>query len=356
METWLEFNFHDRAAMRVSRAAPTAPQLEDIFEGFLDSGLKNHDLTVVGEYEQLVQPSHSEHELRFTDDSLLIASTGVQVTRRDGRFEVRGTRELLTSVLPLVDCLMTAKGAPMIHAATIDLGGRGIFLPAAGGVGKTSTVAKLMRHSGAGFLGDDWGFLSSDGDLLGFPKPMFVKPHHRPIYPHLFQAKRKPLIPKKFSKSIGKMTTLVHPFVTKYPRVAGVTRRWSPEHIMVTPQEAFPGMRMATSAPLTLAIFVERYDGDVALLEERSSSWMASRALGNFHAELASHSRDLLTALATSGVMPIERFFAEKSEILNKALFEKPNFLLRVPGKFSADHASDVIVEHVFHALELVGE
>ena len=47
-----------------------------------------------------------------------------------------------------------ARSAPT--AATVSIDGDGVALPAAGGVGKTSTIAKLMRCPGVGFMGDDY--------------------------------------------------------------------------------------------------------------------------------------------------------------------------------------------------------
>jgi hypothetical protein len=224
-------------------------------------------------------------------------------------------------------------------------------MPAWGGVGKTSTVAKLLRVDGVGFMGDDWAFMAGDGRLLGYAKPMFIKPHHRPIYPHLFNRRRKPLVPSMLSKPIAELTTLGHPLVTQYPRVAALSRRWSPEHMMVSPQVALPNATISTAAPLAAAVFVERYDGSEASLEEKDTSWMVSRLIGNFNDELPRHSRDLIAALAATGMMPVERFFADKAAVLARSLNGKPAFLVRVPAAFSADRASDVIVERLLDVL-----
>lgn len=185
----------------------------------------------------------------------------------------------------------------------------------------------------------------------GYAKPMFIKPHHRPIYPHIFADVRKPLVPKKLSRPIGELTTLVHPLVTRYPRVAALSRRWSPEHITVTPQQALPGVTIATEAPLGAAVFVERHDGDTVTLKAEPTSWMVNRLIGNFHAELPRHSRDIVTALLATGHFPAD-MFTRKAKILERALLGVPSFLLQVPAALSADEASDRIVEHLLQALD----
>jgi hypothetical protein len=348
---WLEFNIHDRAAMRVAEDAASASILRDMFAPFRTQGLEQHDLTITDEFEPVLDASHAEHEYRYTDSSLYLSALKVQVVTGDGEYRLHGTRELLTMALPLLDKVLADRDVAMIHAATFDYRGHGIAMPAWGGVGKTSTVAKLLRVDGVGFMGDDWAFMAGDGRLLGYAKPMFIKPHHRPIYPHLFARRRKPLVPSTLSKPIAQLTTLVHPLVTQYPRLAALSRRWSPEHMMVSPQVALPNATISTAAPLAAAVFVERYDGAGASLEEKDTSWMVSRLVGNFQNELPRHSRELITALAATGMVPAERFFAEKGAVLARSLNGKPAFLLRVPARFSADHASDVIVERLLEVL-----
>jgi hypothetical protein len=228
-------------------------------------------------------------------------------------------------------------------------------MPAWGGVGKTSTMAKLLKIPGFSFMGDDWAFLTEDSQLLSYAKPMFIKPHHRPIYPHLFAKKKKPLVPVRLSRPLGRLTTLVHPVITQYPRLARATRALSPEHMMVTPQQAFPQASFSDEAPLGVSIFVERFDGTSAVLEEPDRAWMVSRLVGNFHAELSRSSRETITALGATGLAPIERFFADKATILNRALGTKPTYLLKVPAAWSPDRASDTIVAHIQDVLGGIG-
>jgi hypothetical protein len=262
---------------------------------------------------------------------------------------------MLTTVLPLVDRVATTRGAAMIHAAYVDYQGHGVCMPAWGGVGKTSTVAKLLKLADVNFMGDDWGFLSDDGRLLGYAKPMFIKPHHRPIYPHLFAEKRKPLVPSQLSRPIARLTTVVHPLVTQYPRLAGMTRKWSPEHMMHTPQEAFPDARVSTNVRLDILMFVERFNASHVSLRHTDEAWMVSRLIGNFHTEMSLHSREVVVALGATGLVPIEQFFADKREVLSRAVAGKPTYLLRVPASYPADQASDVIVEHLQKAMADAG-
>jgi hypothetical protein len=353
MSDWIEFNIHNCAAIRVAKDAPTASLLRQMFAPFVTQGLDHHDLTITGEFEAVQHPSYGEHDYVYTASSLHINDTNVQIVQNGTGYRLHGKRELLVSALPIIDRILLSRGVAWIHAATVEYCGQGICLPAWGGVGKTSTIAKLLKLDGVSFMGDDWAFLTQDGRLLAYHKPMFIKPHHRPIYPHLFKKRRKPLVPSALTKSLARVATRVHPWMTQHPRLAQVTRKWSPEHLTVTPQEAFPEASFSNGAPLAIAIFIERYEADQEKLEARDRAWMVSRLIGNFNAEVSAWSREVMTAMAATSLMPIEKLFADKAWVMDRALQDKPTFLLQVPRAWSADQASDVIVEKIHEAMAL---
>ncbi|WP_311381143.1 hypothetical protein [Arthrobacter sp. ISL-85] len=340
--------------INVDAKAPAARQLQSMLACFASDTEQQAEIVVDDKPESMPNAGHVEHELSYTDNSVRFQADRVQVVRDADHWRIHGPGELLTTVVPVLDAAMVARGAAMIHAATMAYRGHAIALPAAGGTGKTSTAAKLMRREGWSFMGDDWAFLAEDATLLGYAKPMFIKPHHRAIYPHLFEGARKPLVPSRFSGSVGRLTTVVHPFVIRYPRLADFSRRWSPEHRMVTPAAAFPGREVTTKAPLAAAIYIERYDGARSRVLERTSDWMVDRMIGNFHIEMAGFSQQVVTGLAATSVLPWREHFAAKGLVLNKALDGRPCHLLQVPAAYSADQASDDIVRHLEELLPSV--
>ena len=343
----LHFDVHGRLGIRVATSAPTVDQMRTMLACFATPHEVPADIVISSRAEPMPEAALLEHELAYTENAVRFVDERVQIVVDDEQFRINGTGELLTSLVPVLDRAMVARGAAMIHAATLAYNGHAIALPAAGGTGKTSTAAKLMRRAGWSFMGDDWAFLADDGTLLGYEKPMFIKPHHKSIYPHLFEGARKPLVPKSLSRSVGKVTTRLHPYVVRYPRLADVARRWSPEHRMVDARRAFPGRVPTTSAPLAAAIYVERFEGARARLVERSTDWMIDRMLGNFHVEMATFSQQVVTGLAATNVIPWRAHVSDKVDILTKALDGRACHLLQVPSVYSADEASDVIVKLV---------
>jgi hypothetical protein len=350
----LHFDIHGRVTIRVDANAPAAHQLKSMLACFATQAEQPADIVVDDRPESMPDAGLLEHELAYTESSVRFNADRVQVVRDGEQWRIHGAGELLTSVVPVLDAAMIGRGAAMIHAATMAYRGHAIALPAAGGTGKTSTAAKLMRREGWSFMGDDWAFLAEDATLLGYAKPMFIKPHHRDIYPHLFEGVRKPLVPSRLSQSVGRITTLVHPFVIRYPRLADFSRRWSPEHRMVDAGTAFHGRKVTTTAPLAAAIYVERFEGSRTRILERTSDWMVDRMIGNFHIEMAGFSQRVVTGLAATSVVPWREHFAAKGLVLSKALDGRPCYLLQVPAAYTADEASDDIVRHLEQLLPSV--
>jgi len=349
---WLNFDIHGVVGVRVHSAAPAALQLRTMMGSFAVDHEVPADIVVSGDLELMIDSAVLEDELAYNATTVQFRRQHVQVVEEGDQYRVNGPGELLTTVLPLLDLVTTSRGVAMIHAATVGYRGRAIALPAAGGTGKTSTMAKLMRRPGFSFMGDDWGFVTADGRLLNYEKPMFIKPHHRPIYPHLFKGSRKPLVPVRLSRPVGRFTTVVHPHIVKYPKLADLARRMSPEHRIVTAQQALPGVSVTRDAPLLTSVFVERYEGARTRIAERDPEWMVQRMLGNFHIEMPGFSREVLAGLAATSHLALGSFFAAKARVLAGALAEVPSFVLQVPSVYSPDVASDDIVDVVEELLE----
>jgi hypothetical protein len=341
---WIHFDLHGIVGLRVHAAAPAAPQLKAMMGSFAVEREVTPDIEVVAEPEPMFDAAVLDDELAYTAAGVEFRRQHVQVIHEGTQYRVHGSGELLTTVLPILDLQMVRRGAAMIHAATVGYQDRAIAIPAAGGTGKTSTIAKLMRRPGFTFMGDDWAFVTADGRLLNYEKPMFIKPHHRPIYPHLFRGARKPLVPTRLSSPVHRVTGAVHPHIAKHPRLADLTRRLSPEHQTVTARQALPGVEITQEAPLLGAIFVERYEGARTRFDVRDTDWMVERMIGNFTIELPRFSRDVLVGLAATSHLSLGSYLEEKSRVLGEALAGVPTFLLRVPSAYSADVASDDIV------------
>ncbi|MEA2254285.1 MAG: hypothetical protein QOG35_330, partial [Solirubrobacteraceae bacterium] len=206
---------------------------------------------------------------------------------------------------------------------------------------------------GDGFMADDWCFLGADGRLLGYAKPLFLRPHHRALLPGATGARRRPpMAPAAFARPLGAVADAVHPMASRNPRAARIARRWWPEHAIVPVREVLGDATIVAAAPLHAVVFVERAACAEPVLEPRDAEWMAARLVGSFHAELPRGARDLVTALAGSGLLSLERAFADKAAVLRRALAGRPTLLLQVPRAMRAREAAQAIASAIDLALE----
>ena len=161
----LHFDIHGRVTIRVDAEAPAAPSCGacwPVSPRTANGRPTSWSMTGRSRCRMRVCWSTSSptptNSVRFNADR-------VQIVRDAEQWRIHGPGELLTSVVPVLDAAMVGQGAGMIHAATMAYRGHAIVLPAAGGTGKTSTAAKLMRREGWSFMGDDWAFLAEDATL-----------------------------------------------------------------------------------------------------------------------------------------------------------------------------------------------
>ncbi len=347
----LLLDIHGRVGVRIREEAPGARQLADMFSPFRADHLEHCELTVERRFESLPGMVGADGDHRYCHNAVELPGR-LQVIADDDGFRLAGSGELLAPVVALLDALIVSRQAAMVHAAAVARDGRGVCLAAAGGAGKTSAVIGLVRGHEFAFMGDDWTFIGDDGCLLGYAKPLFVRPHHRALFPQLFAERRKPLAPARLVRPLGRIATAAHPTISRHPTLARIARAWWPEHMIVAPEVALPGVKVARTARLAVAVFIERAAIAEIALVRREPRWMASRLVGNFLAELPRPARDLQTLLADTGLLAFDALIAEKSRILGRALDGKPCFLLRVPERMRAEEAAAAIAERVDWALE----
>lgn len=73
----------------------------------------------------------------------------------------------------------------LIHASSIEYEGKGFLFGSWGGVGKTTSLLKLLLTTDANFLSDDMSIIDTDGRLYLNPKPLHIYPYNWEGFPEL---------------------------------------------------------------------------------------------------------------------------------------------------------------------------
>jgi dolichol-phosphate mannosyltransferase len=77
----------------------------------------------------------------------------------------------------LLRFVLVSRGCLLLHSATVELDGRGVMLTARTDTGKTSTILRLLREHGGGFLADDMTIVAPGGRAYCYPKPLTISAH-----------------------------------------------------------------------------------------------------------------------------------------------------------------------------------
>lgn len=102
---------------------------------------------------------------------------GTPIRVQASRLLARSPHVLYTNVVePVLRWTFVRKGAALIHAACLELDGKGLLITAKTDTGKTTTCLRCVHRHDAAFLSDDMVILH-DGVVLAYPKPLTISAH-----------------------------------------------------------------------------------------------------------------------------------------------------------------------------------
>jgi hypothetical protein len=346
-DKWLYFNIHDLVRIRVEAGHASERSIRLVFGLFETEPLEECDLTLQYDEPEMGEHSFASESYLYTDHHVYIKDYKLHLVNQNDQFVLASKRDLLPYVFPVIQWLLLNKRCSIVHAASVAVEGRGVLLPGWGGTGKTSAIVSLLKEiPKCSFLGDDYTILSAEGRLLSFPKAFFIYPYHRELFPHLFSARHKPLIPPILSGIVERIRTVVRPTIMAFPRLENLARRFTPEHMQIPARTALPDAEFSNNVPLECTLFVERYSGKETVLDKLETSDVRRRLIGNWYYEQGRCAQDLVLGAGGTGVMDIEGYLSKMLSVISSALGDKEVFRLRF-GKMEPGKIGKTIVEVV---------
>jgi hypothetical protein len=210
------------------------------------------------------------------------------------------------------------KNASYLHASTCCRNEEGLALIAWGGIGKTTSVLKLVNEDRWKYLSDDLGLVDGDGRLWRTPRRLQIYAYNLEGQPQLFDQVMEGRGP------IDRINWHWRLF-----RFGGkkVRRR-------IDAEELFGPELVGDSAPLKRAIFLERADVSQMQWSELDTDELAHRSATILIDEL-----NTLTDVAVAaeshgidvGIPGVEELRANSRDILTRAFADVPTHLLRIP-------------------------
>lgn len=151
----------------------------------LDYRLEIHDYSLLhlNSNVSIVVP----HYCVFSSDGVYVdmqSKRGIRVAK--GKVDYWCSANTLFSIPFLLQFLFLQQGKTFSHSAAISVDGAGILLPAFGGVGKTSFIARAVLDPRVRMIGDDLVILTEDGLIEPYYRPFCLYQYHKPLFPDFF--------------------------------------------------------------------------------------------------------------------------------------------------------------------------
>lgn len=229
-------------------------------------------------------------------------------------------------------------GQTYLHASAIELEGKGVLLAGWGGVGKSSTMLKLVLEKGWRYLSDDLVVLDQAGRIWLSPKNLQVYAYNladqRALESALFD--ERAILDRA---AWGWRRRVYGP---------GAVRR------RVSPETLFGTRRVAKEAELALALFMDRTDQQDFSVVPISQGEAADRAAMTLLNELQPLT-DLSVAMHSGGVSAIlprvDAFHEMTEKVLGKGLKRVQPYAVSVPLRAKPDEVTEYLL-HSIHELK----
>ncbi len=315
-----------------------------VFGTFETDLLDKVDLTLQYNSPNIGEYSFASESYLFNDNHVYIKHYKLHLLTDGDEFIVASERDLLPFIPPVIQTLLLRKQHCFVHSAAVTINGKGVLLPGWGGTGKTSSIVCLLNEvQGSCFMSDDYIIVGAEQKIFSFPKAFFIYPYHRKLFPYLFKAKHKPLVPPVLSRIVEKVRTVVRPTIMAFPKLENFARRFTPEHMQVPAREALPDSEFVDSAPLDKVLFIERYSGEKTVIDELDLTQATQRLTGNWYYEQGRCAQDLLLGAAGTAVMDFEQYFSGMSSVIKSAFSGREIYRLRMGEMLPAKVGETVI-------------
>lgn len=202
---------------------------------------------------------------------------GAIISKTNDGYNITCNQECNEWMMILLEYLLLENHATLIHSAGVVKDGKAYIYPSWGGVGKTASIAKLIRNEDYKLLGDDLTILKNDGTVYAFPKKFVLYAYHKQLFSDVMQDKA--LISGKASGLASKAIPSVKKLLRHFPGLLAWARRHNPQSKRVSPYEIFGEDAIAVSGKLAAVTWLERTSVEAAEVVKTDYNTLAAKAL-----------------------------------------------------------------------------
>ena len=267
---------------------------------------------------------------------------GALITRKKDGYSIVCSQECNEWLMMVLEYCLLANGATLVHSAGVEKNGKAYIFPSWGGVGKTASIAKLVREEGYHLLGDDLTILKTDGSVLAFPKKFVLYDYHRKLFSDAMSG--TPLVKGGISNIASKMIPGVKAFLRKFPGVLAWARRHNPQSKRVSPYDIFGGDVIATGGKLEAVTWLERIHIPRTKKVDADTYALASKSLIiTIHELFEGRIQEFMIALC-AGDFDYKPLFDDSIKFIEMAMKKSKTCQLFIPANYPIESvASDVV-------------
>ncbi len=247
------YNFHGLFSVGVTHRGLDSLMRREL-DVFLDD-MDEVDLTVE-EGEVSLPERMLSLNLSFSDSSFVFETSTGRIQLTDGRLRAETSVSPRSILVQWVESLMrqriTMKGVCFVHASAVSRKGTGYLFPAWSHTGKTNVAIRFLVE-GYDHMADDWCFVSSTGEILGYPRWLSLYAHNFAAHPFLrtIVGTRRERLNLRRRLAVTKFARSLH----GADRISEVLRHRLLDrffvNVRIPAQRVIPGCKVALRAPLS---------------------------------------------------------------------------------------------------------
>ncbi len=243
-------------------------------------------------------------------------------------------------LLALVNLTALSKGVLPLHATAFSYGAHGVLVTGWAKGGKTETLLAFSQL-GARYIGDEWIYLTPEGNMFGVPEPIRLWRWHVEQLPQVKQGLSR--VQRARLTGLAKASEAADTVARALPEgngLASVLRRGAPilrrqAYTHVTPIELFGGVDPSRS--FDLVVLATSHDADTVELDEIKGEVVAARMRASLLDEreaLLAHYRQFLYAFPDRRSELIDSASQIEAQLLDSTLIGRAAYHLRHPYPF----------------------
>jgi len=233
-------------------------------------------------------------------------------------------------LLAFINLTALTKGVLPLHASAFTAGGTGVLVTGWAKSGKTESLLGCMNE-GAQYVGDEWVYLSADGQMVGIPEPIRLWAWHLQQLPELAESRsRAERLGLTAWKAMGAVATSASK--SSLPG-SGLLRRGAPvierqAYLQIAPEELFGADAVTLRGRLDAVVLVLSHDSPDIVVESAAPAEVSGRmaaSLADERARFMADYRQFRYAFPEAASPVVATVEALESDLLSGLLDQLPS-------------------------------